>query len=117
AVDADRLAHARGDLFGQRCEARLALGLGREMRDLLAREQPFEAEDVDAHARGFSHARAIVFGYSESSTGSSHATSASPLNASRNCASGRCTKEPTRARQPPGVVPGASAADQRPARR
>jgi hypothetical protein len=47
--DGDRGAGPRVELCRKCGEARLARRLGDEVRQLLALEQPLEAEDVDAH--------------------------------------------------------------------
>ena len=55
--DADRGAHARVELVRERGRPRLARGLGDEVSQLLALEQPLPAQDVDAHLADASLAR------------------------------------------------------------
>jgi len=46
-LDADRRPRLHVELVGERREARLALRLRRQVRELLALEQPLPAEHVD----------------------------------------------------------------------
>ena len=51
ALDADRGAHRRRQAVRELDQSRFPWALRPEVGELLALEQPLEAEDVDAHAR------------------------------------------------------------------